>query len=87
MWRHRDKAATYQPRRETSPADTRSLDFAATTVTDTFLLFKVRMCGTLIPLGRNGIFPAVSVNKRMTVVSTCSPTDGEPVSPEGAQEG
>ena len=36
---------------------------------------------------RNGIFPAISLNKDVTVTSNCSHTDSESVSPEGTQEG
>lgn len=35
---------------------------------------------------RNGIFSAISLNKDVTVTSSCSHTDGERVSPKGTQE-
>ena len=36
---------------------------------------------------RNGIFPAISVNKGCQSLAIAATTDGELVSPEGTQEG
>ena len=48
-------------------------------------------CRAFIPFlgipGRNGVLPAVSVNKPVTVTRTAATEDGELVSPEGAREG